>query len=111
MRIPKLTAILAAGAMALGASGTALAKTDNEEFVFVVDRADLDTDRSAQEIYAELMATAGEYCAQFGDAQAECVAQMVTLAITEIADAELMTIHARVTAQQSRVMTASYRDE
>ncbi|MAL11177.1 MAG: hypothetical protein CMF74_16110 [Maricaulis sp.] len=104
----KLTACLAAGALALGASLPALA--DGGEFVFVVDRAGITGDRSAQEIYAELVVTAGEYCTQFGDAQQTCVAEMVQLAIDEVADESLTAIHARVTAHQDGVMTASYSD-
>lgn len=102
----KLNALALAAVLSIGAAAPALAQQD--EFVFVVDRTDISSDRTAQEIYAELVATAGEYCAQFGDARQQCMVQMIELALGEIGDEALTRVHAEVTAQQSTVMTASY---
>jgi hypothetical protein len=104
-----LSTLTISAALVLGVSAPALSQdaADNE-FYFVVDRTDISGERSAQEIYAELVATADAYCAQFGDARSDCTEQMVELAITEIEDIELTAIHAEVTAQPNGVMAASY---
>ena len=104
-----LSTLTLSAALALGVAAPALSQeTAANEFYFVVDRTDISGERSAQEIYAELVATADAYCAQFGDARGDCTEQMVELAIGEIGDIDLTAIHARVTAQPDGVMTASY---
>ena len=104
-----LSTLTLSAALALAAAAPALSQdTSTSEFYFVVDRTNISGERSAQEIYAELVATADAYCAQFGDARGDCTEQMVELAISEIEDFELTAIHARVTARPDGVMTASY---
>lgn len=106
-----LSTLTLSAALALGAAAPALSQDSSaNEFYFVVDRTDISGERSAQEVYAELAATADAYCAQFGDARADCTEQMVELAIGEIGDLDLTEIHARVTAQPDGVMTASYSE-
>lgn len=99
-----LAATLAAG---LAAPVIAQEGDSAPEFRFVVDRSDISGERSAQAIYAELVATAGAYCEQFGEAARDCTAQMVELAVSEISDSDLTAVHAQVTARDG-VMTASY---
>jgi len=104
-----LSTLTLSAALALGAAAPAFSQeSSTNEFYFVVDRTNISGERSAQEIYAELVATADAYCAQFGDARGDCTEQMVELAINEIEDIDLTAIHAEVTAQPDGVMTASY---
>lgn len=105
--LARLALIAAAGALTTGAAALA---QESDEFVFVVDRSEITGERTAQEVYAELVATAGAYCAQFGDARQACMEQMVELAVTEIGSETLTAVHYEVTAREDGVMTASYRE-
>ncbi|MEN0652995.1 MULTISPECIES: hypothetical protein [Hyphobacterium] len=106
MKIFSTLAVSATLAFAVAAPALSQESSTNE-FYFVVDRTDISGERSAQEIYAELVATADAYCAQFGEARQDCTEQMVEMAIGEIEDADLAAVHARVTAQPDGVMTAA----